>query len=66
MSPKKLLRYKDACSDLKDFGEGLRFLRAIDEVEPDKLAPKNAIKKVILCSGQVYYDLLNARRAEKV
>jgi 2-oxoglutarate dehydrogenase complex dehydrogenase (E1) component-like enzyme len=35
MSPKKLLRFKDACSNLEDFHGGLRFQKAIDEKEPE-------------------------------
>lgn len=66
MSPKKLLRYKDACSSLEEFGEGLRFQRVIDEIEHQQLVSKDKMRKVILCSGQVYYDILNARRASNV
>jgi len=64
MSPKKLLRYKDACSDLSEFDSGLRFNRVYDEASTQM--PKDKVRKVILCSGQVYYDILHARNNSKV
>ena len=56
VAPKKLLRFKDACSDLEEFKEGLRFSRIIREKNPD-LVSDNKVRRVIFCSGQVYYDL---------
>lgn len=64
MSPKKLLRLKDACSEISEFDQGLRFHKAYDEKYASELVPKEKIRKVVLCSGQVYYDLINARKAE--
>lgn len=58
MAPKSLLRHKLAVSALSDFTEG-QFRMVID----DAGAPKN-IKRLLLCSGKVYYDLL-ARREEQ-
>jgi 2-oxoglutarate dehydrogenase E1 component len=62
MSPKSLLRHKDACSSLEDLANG-EFQRVIGEI--DELDAKK-VKRVILCSGKVYYDLLNARREKKI
>ena len=62
MSPKKLLRLKEACSDINEFGEGIRFHKAYDEKFPQELDSRDKIRKVILCSGQVYYDIVNARK----
>ncbi len=62
MSPKSLLRHKDAASSLEELANG-EFKRVIGEV--DDLDPKK-VKRVILCSGKVYYDLVNARRAKKI
>ena len=64
MSPKKLLKLKEASSDIEEFGESKTFKRVITETDPEinKTAPKN-IKRVIFCSGQVYYDLVKARNA---
>jgi 2-oxoglutarate dehydrogenase E1 component len=57
MTPKSLLRNKEAVSPLSAFARG-RFLRVIEDtdVEPAK------VKKVLLCTGKVYYDLLDRRR----
>ena len=59
MSPKSLLRHKQATSTLEDLTEGT-FLPVIAETE--QLDPKK-VKRVVLCGGKVYYDLYN-RRAE--
>ncbi len=56
MTPKSLLRNKEAVSPLSDFAHG-HFQRVI----ADDLDPKN-VKRVLLCSGKLYYDLLDARR----
>ncbi len=58
MSPKSLLRHPLAVSTLDDMANG-SFLPAIGEV--DELDPKG-IKRVVMCSGKVYYDLLEQRR----
>ena len=58
MSPKSLLRHKLAMSSMDDLAKG-HFQEVIDEV--DAIA-KNKVKRVILCSGKVYYDLLQKRR----
>ena len=62
MSPKSLLRHKDACSPLEDLANG-EFQRVIGEV--DKLDAKK-VTRVVFCSGKVYYDLLAARREKKL
>ncbi|WP_413482020.1 2-oxoglutarate dehydrogenase E1 component [Morganella psychrotolerans] len=58
MSPKSLLRHPLAVSSLEELAEG-RFEAVINEV--DKLNPAD-VKRVVLCSGKVYYDLLEQRR----
>ena len=62
MSPKSLLRHKDACSPLEELANG-KFQPIIGEI--DELDAKK-VKRVILCSGKVYYDLLAARRERKI
>ena len=62
MSPKSLLRHKDAGSPLEDFTAG-GFKTVIGEV--DKLTAKN-VRRVVFCSGKVYYDLLAYRREQKI
>ena len=62
MTPKSLLRHKLCVSSLDDLTGGC-YQRVIGEI--DVLAPEK-IKHVILCSGKVYYDLLDKRREEKL
>ena len=59
MSPKSLLRHKQAVSTLEELASGT-FQPVI--AETDALDPKQ-VKRLVLCSGKVYYDLYN-RRAE--
>ena len=61
LTPKSLLRHRLAVSELADMGPGTSFHRVLwddAEVEPD-----TAVRRVVLCSGKVYYDLFE-RRAE--
>ena len=58
-TPKSLLRNKDAGSPLTDFSKG-GFHTVIGEVD-DKIDPKK-VKRIIACSGKIYYDLVNARK----
>ncbi|ULN63499.1 2-oxoglutarate dehydrogenase E1 component [Vibrio gigantis] len=58
MSPKSLLRHPLCTSSLEDLAEGT-FQPAIAEI--DDLAPEN-VKRVVFCSGKVYFDLLDQRR----
>ncbi|WLS77773.1 2-oxoglutarate dehydrogenase E1 component [Erwinia pyri] len=58
MSPKSLLRHPLAISSLEELANG-GFQPAIGEI--DDLDPKG-VKRVVLCSGKVYYDLLEKRR----
>jgi 2-oxoglutarate dehydrogenase E1 component len=62
MTPKSLLRAKDAGSPLTDFTKG-EFKTVIGEVSADVHADK--VKRVIACSGKVYYDLVKARAERK-
>jgi 2-oxoglutarate dehydrogenase E1 component len=68
MTPKSLLRHKRCISFLSDFGPGSSFHRVfMDQAEcvpgatSVKLAPDAEIKRVILCSGKVYFDLMEER-----
>jgi len=64
MTPKSLLRHKLAVSPLADFAPGSRFQYVIPET--DAIAAPEEIKRVVLCTGKVYYDLLEARRARGI
>ena len=59
MTPKSLLRHKRAVSALKEMGPGTSFHRVLwDEGE---ILADDKIARVVLCSGKVYYDLLEER-----
>ena len=62
--PKSLLRHKLAVSPLADFAEGTRFQYVIPEI--DAIDPPEKIRRVVLCSGKVYYDLLQERRSKDI
>ena len=73
MTPKSLLRNKLCVSNLEDFGKKNSFHRvlwdhAIDPKEKGfiKLKKSKKIRKVILCSGKIYFDLLHAREKMKI
>jgi 2-oxoglutarate dehydrogenase E1 component len=62
--PKSLLRVPEVASKLADMGPGTSFHRVF--VEIDKLADDDKIRRVVLCSGKVYFDLLAHRREQKI
>ncbi len=63
-TPKSLLRHKLAVSALAEMGEGTAFRFVIPEV--DAIATPDAVRRVVLCSGKVYYDLLAERREKAI
>ena len=63
MSPKSLLRHKLAVSNIAEFTD-LNFRSLI--ADSRKLCKDDKVKKVILCSGKVYFDLLEASEAKKI
>ena len=58
-TPKSLLRNKDATSPLSDLSKG-SFQTLIGEV--DETIDASKVKRLLVCSGKVYYDLVNARK----
>ncbi|BDG74651.1 2-oxoglutarate dehydrogenase E1 component [Roseomonas fluvialis] len=64
MTPKSLLRHKLAVSSLSEFGPGSAFRYVIPEI--DAIAPEEKVKRVVLCTGKVYYDLLAERREKAI
>ncbi len=56
---KRLLRFKDSMSPLENFLEGTTFRPVIGDVA--ERADNASVKRVIMCAGQVYYDLARAR-----
>jgi 2-oxoglutarate dehydrogenase E1 component len=62
MSPKSLLRHPLVVSDLNEFTEG-----AFKEIyEDENVKPANKVKRILLCTGKIYYDLLAYQQENKV
>ena len=67
MTPKSLLRHKKATSKLSEMAEGSSFHRVLhDDAERHQhttieLAAPDKIRRIVLCSGKVYFDLLEGR-----
>jgi 2-oxoglutarate dehydrogenase E1 component len=71
MTPKSLLRHPMAISDAADFTTGSYFHRCLwDDAQKGhsdtELKPDDKIKRVVLCSGKVYFDLLAERDARGI
>jgi len=71
MTPKSLLRHKLAISDTEDFTTGSSFHRVLwDDAQKGhsdtKLKADKQIRRVVMCSGKVYYDLLEERDARGI
>lgn len=62
MTPKSLLRHKQAISTLEELAEG-RFYNVLDETDE---IDKTKVTRIVLCSGKVYYDLRDSRRSRKL
>ena len=62
MTPKSLLRHPLSVSTLDDLTKG-RFQPVIGEVEP---LDAKKVTRIVLCSGKVYYDLVQARQKAKI
>jgi 2-oxoglutarate dehydrogenase E1 component len=58
MTPKSLLRHKDATSELAELARG-EFQTVIGDTQA---IDQKKVKRVVICSGKVYYDLLATRR----
>ncbi|XDD47470.1 2-oxoglutarate dehydrogenase E1 component [Leptospira sp. WS39.C2] len=61
MTPKSLLRLKDAASSLEDITTG-----AFKKILPDPVAKPEKVEKLLFCSGKVYYDLRKAIDSQKL
>jgi 2-oxoglutarate dehydrogenase E1 component len=62
MTPKSLLRHRDSTSSIEDITQGALSL-VIEEVDDHQVAET---RRVVLCSGKVYFDLLKARRERQI
>src|SRR5439155_11925888 len=61
MTPKGLLRLKEASSTLADLAEG-----SFREVLDDPAADHNSVRRLVLCSGKVYYDIAGHEERQNV
>jgi 2-oxoglutarate dehydrogenase E1 component len=61
LTPKSLLRAKEVASRLDEMGPGSTFHRVVGETGP--IAADDQVRRVVLCSGKVYFDLVKARAA---
>ena len=71
MTPKSLLRHKMAVSKTEEFTTGSSFHRVLwDDAQhgnsDTKLVADDKVKRVVMCSGKVYYDLLEERDARGI
>ncbi len=64
MSPKSLLRHPEVVSPMEDFTGETRFQEVLDDAEVGPRSGKK-IERLLLCTGKVYYDLLERKRADK-
>jgi len=64
MTPKSLLRHKRCVSSLEDMAAGTTFHRIL--WDNGDVVADNKIKRLVLCSGKVYYDLLEEREQKSI
>jgi 2-oxoglutarate dehydrogenase E1 component len=64
MTPKSLLRSPEVASKLDEMGPDTSFHRVLAEIDP--LTDDAKVRRVVLCSGKVYFDLLHSRRERKI
>ncbi|MFZ3139312.1 2-oxoglutarate dehydrogenase E1 component [Polaromonas sp.] len=65
MTPKSLLRNKDATSPLSEFTKGA-FQTVIPENKEEVIKRADKVKRIIACSGKVYYDLVKKRQEKGI
>lgn len=65
-SPKNLLRHRDCVSSLEEMATGTKFQRLFPEIFPDELVAPSEVRRVLFCSGKVYYELLEHRRQNEI
>ncbi len=66
MTPKSLLRHKLCVSALSDMTGNSGFHRYLDDDDAALLERPDRIRRIVCCSGKVYYDLLQERRARDI
>lgn len=63
-TPKSLLRYRHCISSFEDLQEGTMFQKVIPD--RDELVSHDQVRRVVFCTGKVYYDLWNYRTEKKI
>ncbi len=63
MAPKSLLRHEMCVSGIEDFTGDTRFMEVLDD--PDAGNTPEKVKRVLLCSGKIYYELLERKLEDK-
>jgi 2-oxoglutarate dehydrogenase E1 component len=66
VAPKGLLRHKLCTSTFDEMAEGTQFKRVFQERFPDEIVEPEKVRRVVFCSGQVYFELLEARRKGEI
>ena len=66
VAPKNLLRNRRCVSTLEEMGPGTTFKRVIPETDPEISENPENVKKLVFCSGQIYYELLQERENREV
>lgn len=61
VTPKNLLREKKCTSSLEEMGEQTKFKRVYHEVDPVVHLNADKVRRVILCTGKIYYELIDER-----
>ncbi len=64
MTPKSLLRHKKCISTLEEMSENTSFMRVYGETE--KIAKPDKVRRIVCCSGKIYYDLLAMREEKEI
>eukprot|EP01088_Endostelium_zonatum_P020649 TRINITY_DN770_c0_g1_i1.p1 TRINITY_DN770_c0_g1~~TRINITY_DN770_c0_g1_i1.p1 ORF type:complete len:1056 (-),score=245.70 TRINITY_DN770_c0_g1_i1:46-3213(-) len=66
VTPKRLLRHPRAVSNIADFSENTRFSRVIKETDEEISRHADKVRRLIFCTGNVYYDLIEAREGKGI
>jgi 2-oxoglutarate dehydrogenase E1 component len=61
IAPKNLLRDRRCTSTLEDMAEGTKFKRVLREQDPEIYNKPEGVKRVVFCTGKIYYELLEQR-----
>ena len=66
VAPKGLLRHKLATSTFEDMSGDTKFKRMYMERFEDEICDADKVRRLVICNGQIYYELLEARREGKI